>query len=374
MMNSTSRALRVPRFTLCAAAAIVMLTACSQKAPQAQTAAAPKPALTVEVVKPQSVKMATALAASGSVFAWQEASIGAEVGGLRVADVRVNVGDRVKKGQVLVRLLDDTVRADLAQQEALVADAQASLAQAEANFARAQTLESSKAVSSQDLLAAKTTRDSASARLKSAQAALSSQRLRLAKTAITAPDDGTISARTVSVGQVVSGGTELFKFVRQDRLEWRAELPAQAMLVAQAGQRAQLTLADGSKEEGTVRQLSPTLDATSRSGLAYVDLPANSRAKPGMFVSGRLLTGAAPVRTVPGAALVVRDGVTYVMSVDAANKIHPLRVTTGQHENGQVEIVTGLPKEGEISVVAQGAAFLNEGDVVKVVTGQGAAE
>jgi len=373
-MNSTSRALRVPRLTLLAAATIVLLTACSQKAPPAQSAAAPKPALTVEVVKPQFVKMATALAASGSVFAWQEASIGAEVGGLRVADVRVNVGDRVKKGQVLVRLLDDTVRADLAQQEALVADAQASLAQAEANFARAQTLESSKAVSSQDLLAAKTTRDSAAARLKSAQAALSSQRLRLAKTSITAPDDGTISARTVSVGQVVSGGTELFKFVRQDRLEWRAELPAQAMLVAQAGQLAQLTLADGSKEEGTVRQLSPTLDATSRSGVAYVDLSAKSRAKPGMFVSGRLLTGAAPARTVPGAALVVRDGVTYVMSVDASNKIHPLRVTTGQHENGQVEIVTGLPKEGEVSVVAQGAAFLNEGDVVKVVASQGAAE
>jgi len=372
MTNMTqSRALRTTQLSLLAAAALLSLAACSPKAPStAAPANAPKPALTVEVVQPHSTKMATSLAASGGIYAWQEASVGAEVSGLRVAEVRVNVGDHVKKGQVLVALLDDTVRADVAQQEAAVADAQATLAQAQANAARARTLEASKAMSSQDLLAAQTTEASAEARLKSARALLATQRLRLSKTQIVAPDDGTISTRSVAVGQVTGSGTELFKFIRQDRLEWRAEMSAQAILAAKVGQVAQLTLADGTQLEGKVRQLAPTLDAASRSGIAYVDLPLGSKAKPGMFVSGRLLTGAAPAKTVPGSSLVVRDGVTYVMSVDVANKVRVLKVTTGQREQGEVEIVSGLPAES-IKIVAQGAAFLNDGDVVQVVAGKG---
>lgn len=368
-----SRAQRNTQLSLLAVAAVLALTACSPKAPPAAAASAPKPALTVEVVQPRTTEMATSLAASGAIYAWQEASVGSEVSGLRVTDVNVNVGDRVKKGQVLVRLLDDTVRADVAQHEAAVADARATLAQAQANATRARTLEASKAVSAQDLLAAQTAEASAAARLKSAQAVLASQRLRLAKTQIVAPDDGTISSRSVAIGQVTGAGSELFKFIRQDRLEWRAELSAQAILAAKAGQAAQLTLADGTKLEGKVRQLAPTLDTASRSGIAYVDLPAGSKAKPGMFVSGRLLTGIAPTKTVPGSALVVRDGVTYVMSVDASNKVHPLKVATGQREQGEVEIVSGLPAEN-VKVVAQGAAFLNEGDVVQVVTSKGAAQ
>jgi RND family efflux transporter MFP subunit len=373
-MTSTppSRARRNAQLSVLAVASVLALTACSSKAPPA-AATAPKPALTVEVIQPHTTEMATSLPASGGVYAWQEASVGSEVSGLRVSDVSVNVGDHVKKGQVLVRLLDDTVRADVAQQEAAVADAQATLAQAQANATRARTLEASKAVSAQDLLAAQTAEASAVARLKSAQAALASQRLRLAKTQIVAPDDGTVSSRSVAVGQVTGTGSELFKFIRQDRLEWRAELSAQAILTAKPGQTAQLTLADGTKLEGKVRQLAPTLDTASRSGVAYVDLPAGSKAKPGMFVSGRLLTGAAPAKTVPGAALVVRDGVTYVMSVDATNKVHPLKVTTGQRERGEVELVTGLPSES-VKVVAQGAAFLNEGDVVQVVSAKGGAQ
>lgn len=371
--SQPSRALRAPQMSLLAVATLLALTACSPKAPPTAASTVPKPALTVEVVQPRSAEMATSLAASGGVYAWQEASVGSEGSGLRVSAVSVNVGDHVKKGQVLVRLLDDTVRADVAQQEAAVADAQATLAQAQANAARSHTLEASKAVSAQDLLAAQTAEASAVARLKSAQAALVSQRLRLAKTQIVAPDDGTVSSRSVSVGQVTGAGSELFKFIRQDRLEWRAELPAQAILAAKPGLTAQLTLADGTKLEGKVRQLAPTLDTASRSGIAYVDLPAGSKAKPGMFVSGRLLTGAAPVKTVPGSALVVRDGVTYVMSVDAENKIHPLKVTTGQREQGAVEIVSGLPAEN-VKVVDQGAAFLNEGDVVQVVAAKGGAQ
>lgn len=347
------------------------LSACSPSGgPSAAAGAAARPALTVRTESVNTAQMTRTVPASGGVFAWQEASVGAELQGLRIAQVNVNVGDRVRRGQVLARLVADTVRADLAQQEAAVADAQAALAQARANAARAQSLEAARAVSSQDLLAARTAESSAAARLKSAQAALANQQWRLARTEVVAPDDGTISARNASVGQVTSASSELFRLVRGDRIEWRAELSASALLGVQPGQRARVTLANGAVLEGLVRQVAPTLDATTRNGLVYVDLPAGSAARPGMFVSGEILQADATVRTVPGAALVVRDGKSYVMTADASGKVSAVAVVTGQRDDARVEIVEGLPA-GEVRVITQGAGFLNEGDLVKVVAGEG---
>jgi len=348
------------------AAGIFLLLAGCQKAPAPAPVASPKPALTVEVVTPQKRDLATSLPASGSIYPWHEASVGAEVGGLRVEQVLANVGDHVKKGQVLARLATDTVSTDLAQQDASVAEAHATLEQARANAVRAEKLHAAQAMSSQDLLAAQTSLASARARLQSATALQASQRLRLAKTDIVAPDSGTIAARSVSLGQVTSTGTELFRLVRQDKLEWRAELPGQSLLSVTAGQKAQLQLADGSIITGSVRLVAPTLDTASRSGLAYIDVPSGSRAKPGMFVSGVILTGTSGGVTVPGASVVVRDGISYVMTVDAVDKVRVVKVTPGRQDDKQVEL-TGEALPADVRVVTQGAAFLNEGDLVRVV-------
>lgn len=332
-------------------------------------APATKSALTVAVVKPRLMDLDKRLSASGGLFAWQEASVGAEVGGLRIVDLRANVGDVVKKGQLLAQLSKDSVRTDLAQQEAAVAEAQAALAQAQANAARSKTLEGARAISAQDLLAAQTTEASAAAKLKAARASLDAQKLRLSQTSVVAPDSGTISARTATVGQVASAGAELFKLVRQNRLEWRAELSASDILKVKVGQAVKVTLPDGETLAGLVRQVAPTLDAASRSGLVYVDLPADSKAKAGMFVSGEILLGKAPAQVVPGESVVVRDGTSYLMSVDSSNKVHALKVTTGQRDAEQVEVL-GLPA-GDVRVVGQGAGFLKDGDTVKVVTEKG---
>src|SRR5688572_26914501 len=92
-----------------------------------------KPALTVATTTPQKSKVPIVLAANGNIMAWQEASIGAEVPGLRIADVRVNVGDGVKEGDVLATFDAATVRADVAQAKANVAQAEATAAEAEGN-------------------------------------------------------------------------------------------------------------------------------------------------------------------------------------------------------------------------------------------------
>src|SRR5688572_20609099 len=107
----------------------LLLAACGDKAADAKKAQ-PKPALTVNTVTPQQALLPVTLAANGNLAAWQEASVGAEANGLRIAEVLVNVGDRVRKGQVLARFTAATLQAEASQ-------ARASLAEAEANAAEA---------------------------------------------------------------------------------------------------------------------------------------------------------------------------------------------------------------------------------------------
>jgi len=192
----------------------------------AQAGPAAKPALSVSVVQPQMAELAITVAASGSIAAWQEASVGAEVHGLRLTEVQVNVGDRVRRGQVLATFSNDTVQADLAQIRAAVAEADAVLADAQANAARARELQATGALSAQQINQFLTAERTAEARVAAQRAALQAQELRLRQTRVLAPDDGVISARSATVGAVVPAGMELFRLIRGGRLEWRAEVAA----------------------------------------------------------------------------------------------------------------------------------------------------
>ena len=112
----------------------------SKPAAEPKAAAAPRPALTVRLTTPQTLDWPQSLPANGNVVAWQEAVIGPEIANYRVTDVRVQVGDRVKKGQVLARIADDTVASEQAEAKAAVAELEASAAEAKANAERARDL------------------------------------------------------------------------------------------------------------------------------------------------------------------------------------------------------------------------------------------
>ena len=123
-------------------AAATVLSGCdgqSAPAPKSGEAAAEtiRPALTVQVVTPKPVSWEHTLTASGNIAAWQETVIGSEIGGLRIAEVKANVGDTVRKGQLLVVLADDVIQADLAQARAALQEARAMYAEAQANADRA---------------------------------------------------------------------------------------------------------------------------------------------------------------------------------------------------------------------------------------------
>jgi RND family efflux transporter MFP subunit len=330
--------------------------------------AAVRPALTVTTVLPQRVSLPVKLAANGNIVAWQEASVGTEAAGLRLTEVHVNVGDRVRKGQVLASFAAETPRAEVAQSRAALAEAEASAADAAGNAQRARSLQATGALSASQINQYLTAEKTAKARLEAARALLQAQQVRLDQTHVYAPDSGIISARMATVGAVVGSGTELFRLIRQGRLEWRAEVTSAELGRLTPGTTAIVTAASGARLAGRVRTIGPTVDPQTRSALVYVDLAplpgmaGNARA--GMFARGEFDLGATPALTVPQASVVVRDGFSYLYRVNPDSRVSQIKVQTGRLAADQLEILGGL--EADTRVVAAGAGFLNDGDLVRV--------
>jgi RND family efflux transporter MFP subunit len=332
------------------------------------TASKAKPVLTVTTARPQLARLPQVLAANGDIAAWQEASIGSEANGLRLTEVLVNIGDRVRAGQLLARFSDDTIQADLAQARAALLEAEAMLADAVSNAERARSLANTGALSTQQINQYQTAEQTAKARVASAEAAQAAQKLRLKFTQLQAPDDGVISARSATVGAVVASGTELFRMIRQGRLEWRAEVTASELARIRAGSPVTLVASNGTQLKGTVRMIGPTVNPQNRAALVYVDLAAapagEAPAKAGMFARGEFSLGSGQGLTVPQQAVVVRDGFSYVFRVNTDGRVSQLKVKTGRYLQDKVEIVDGVSMDAQL--VVAGAGFLNDGDLVRV--------
>jgi RND family efflux transporter MFP subunit len=364
---------------LALAAAVSVAIAADDKAPPAAkpaAASAAKPALTVTVATPQAGRWPVTVAANGSIAAWQEASIGAEAQGLRLTEVRVQVGDRVKRGQVLALLSADTLSADVAAMRAGVAEADANQAEAAANAERARQLQASGAISAQQIQQYTTAEATAKARALSLRAQLKAAEVRLAQTRIAAPDDGVISARMATLGAVVQPGVELFRLIRQERLEWRAEVAAADLARIRPGQKVTVTPAGGAAVAGTVRMVAPTVDAATRNGVVFVDLAQGDAAKAGMFARGEFAVGEREGLTLPQSAVVLRDGFHWVFALGHDNKVQQRKVGVGARvstpSGDRVEITSGLA--AGTRVVAEGAGFLADGDTVRIAAAAVAAK
>ena len=348
-----------------AVAVAVFSTGKGDKAPV--TSAAPKPALTVAVAQPTQTSLPLTLNANGNIVAWQEAVIGSESNGLRLTQVLVNVGDTVKAGQLLARFSGDSVQADVAQARASLVEAQATALDAASNATRARTLQNSGALSTQQINQFTTAEQTAQARVVAAQAVLDAQQLRGNNTRVVAPDSGVISARSATVGAVVGSGAELFRLIRGGRLEWRAEVTSSEVARIKPGASALVTAASGTRVQGTVRMVAPTVDPLTRNALVYVDLPRDANVKAGMYAQGEFSLGSITALTLPQQALVLRDGFSYAMRIEPGNKVVQVKLQTGRRLGDAVEIVQGA-KPGE-RFVAVGAAFLADGDTVQLAPG-----
>ena len=347
------------------AAVALAVHAADDKAAKDKPVVAAKAALTVTVTSAQRSNLSTGLTANGSIAAWQEAIVGAESNGLRLAEVRVNVGDVVRRGQVLATFVPDLAQAELAQSRAAVAEAEATLADASANAQRARDLQASGALSAQQINQLLTAERTAMARLEAVRAAARTQQLRLAQTQVLAPDAGVISARSATVGAVVQSGTELFRLIRQGRLEWRAEVVAGELAQIKPGQAVRVSAGSAEPVAGRVRIVAPTVDAATRNGIVYVDLPQPGAMKAGMFARGDFETGSSSGLTLPQSAVLLRDGFSYVFTLGADSKVAQAKVSVGRRVGERIEITSGL--DPATRVVASGGGFLADGDTVRVV-------
>jgi RND family efflux transporter MFP subunit len=344
---------------------LALVTACGGKDEKAEAeAAAASSALPISLANVQQQTMARTVLVSGPVSAYEEMQLGVEISGQRVTALPVDVGQWVKQGQVLLQLDHRTLDSELAQADASLKQAQAAQDLARMNYERSAKLAAQQLISESSLDELRANRINADAQTATARAARDAAKLRRDFADLRAPADGLISKRLVQPGQVVSGGTELLRLIRDGRLEWRAELPEDQLTGVAVGNTVELPYA-GAVVTGRIRAVTPGVDAQTRTGTLYADLPEPGTLKPGVYVEGRIVTGEGPVLTLPTAAIVQRDGHSYVFTVNDKQQAARLRVRTGQAVQGRTAILEGV-KAGD-RVVVDGAGFLGEGDRVRVV-------
>jgi HlyD family secretion protein len=349
-------------------AVAVVLSGCGRQSGGAEAAAARQAVMTVTATALEQVELTRTMSLNGSVHAWQDVIIASEVGGYRVDDVFVDVGDRVRKGQRLVSLSTALLEAEVATKQATLRQREAELTNAQLALDRGQSLASSSLLSKADLDRLTSEQLAAQSRLESARADLETSQLRLKFTDVVAPDDGIITSRTVTVGQIAQAGDEMLRLLRNGRIEWRGEAPETRLNDLAPGQGVSVMTADGTPFHGKVRVVSPTISSSDRTALVYVDLPADDRLRPGMFARGEVAIGTGPAYMVPLESIVSADGYSYMFVLSEDNTVARRRVETGAVYDGAIEVVDGVDA-GE-RIVVKGAGFLKDGDLVNVGTGE----
>ncbi|MDQ0325849.1 RND family efflux transporter MFP subunit [Rhodopseudomonas julia] len=325
-----------------------------------------KPVLAVKVVKPQREHWTRTVTALGWIVPWDEASVSTEIGGLRIEEILVDIGDRVTKGQVLARLSKDAIESELRHQEAAVGGAEAALEQASANADRARQLADASrgTLSQKDIQTALIAEKAALANLAAERANLDSERLKLARTQVRAIDDGVISEKFAALGAVPDAGAELFRLIRKNRIEWQAEVSGNDLESMAVGQNA--IVANGRRiVGGTVRIVPPAVDRATGRATLQVDLPKDSGLTPGTYAEGTIEVGQSAVLTVPVHAVTTRNGSSHLYRLRRDDVVEELKIDAGERRNDRIEIVS--PLDTNIEVVESGGSFLFDGARVVVV-------
>ena len=348
--------------------AALVLTACGggeeTKAAETKTGTAAGAGQTVTVATAAVTSLPRIVTASGTISAWEEVPVGAEAGGLVATAVYVDEGSYVRQGQPLVQLNDALLRAQLRQQQAGVQTAEANASRDSAALARSQELKERGFLSQASLDTALANQRASNANGASARAALSEIQTRLAQATLRAPVSGLIISRSVTKGQIVSAGTEMFRMVRDGRLELDAQVPETELALIRAGQSATISSDQLGQTGGRVRIVTPEVNAENRLGVARIALSGTGGFRPGMFAKAQIDVGAQPTITVPTAAVLYREnraGV-FVLTADSHARFQPVSVLSRTADRTSV---SGLAA-GSL-VVVDGAGFLGDGDRVTVV-------
>lgn len=352
-------------FVACLLGTALAATGCQPKAGEGEKAASPPPVLTVSVEPAATRTLVSDLELTGAVAAWEPIAVQPAISGLRIMEVLAEENQVVAKGQLLARLDDASLQAQLAQARAQVASAAAQVASAQDTYNRFAQLRAEGGVSEADWTARKTALETARASLLQAQAAVRNVETQLSFTRVTAPTAGKIVSRAAYLGDVTTVGKALFQLVRDSRLQVQALVPETDLGKVKPGQTAIITsdARPDLKTVGRVRLVTPIVEQASRQATVKIDLPPNSGLNVGMFVRARLAVGEVQAVAVPAAAVSTSQAgdTVFVLEGDVV-KSRPVEVSA--REGRYVAIRSGL-QAGE-PVVTAGGGFLKDGDRVTV--------
>lgn len=332
-------------------------------------------AQTVTVVAPGKDTIARSISATGTLAARREIPVGVVGEGGQVARVHVEAGDWVQQGQVLASIERSVQSQQIVGQEAQINAARADLQLAQNELDRALQLVNRGFISKADVDRKTATRDSARARVGIADAQLRELRARTARLDIRAPVGGYILERNVEPGQTVSQGSGvLFRMAKDGELELQAQLGETDLAVLSAGAPATVTPVGTDRQfAGTIWQISPTINAQSRQGIARIALPFDPALKPGGFASVDIKAGAVTAAILPESAIQNDREGSFVYIINKANKVQRRAVKTGIVTQQGIAISEGL--DGTERVVLYAGGFLNPDETVtpKLAKSAGAA-
>src|SRR5262245_5001742 len=348
----------------------------------------------VTVVRVARAHFSETVLVTGSLVAREEVLVGPEVEGLRVTEVLAEEGMRVKKGDVLARLVSDTLEAQLAQNDAALARAQAASAQARSGIvqAEARLLEANNAFErAKPLRAAGHLAESAydqreqAARTAEAQLLAARDGLKVAeaekgqieaqrrellwrrgRTEVIAPADGIVSRRMARIGGFAAGSAEpMFRIVANGELELDAEIPETRLSAVRVGQPARLDVAGVAGEViGSVRLVSPEIDKLTRLGRVRIFLGNNDALRVGSFARGVIETATGEGLALPLTAVLFGSEGPLAQLI-RNNRVETRKISVGLATGSMVEVRAGL-SEGDL-VVARSGTFLRDGDLVRPV-------
>ena len=347
------------------------LHACGQKPAPAEEASATAMAASagqaMRVTQIEARNLAEEIVATGRLVVREEAAVGSELPGYRVAAVYVDEGDWVKQGQAMAKLDDALLQAQIAQAEATLATQKASLDFKRSQLARAEALQQEGAFSKELLEQRRMETAGAEASLAASQAQVNEIKVRQARMTLRAPVGGMVLQRAIRPGDISGGApTPYFRIAREGLIELDAELPDSKLALLKEGSPAMVTLTTGETIQGKVRFISPRVDANTSLGRARILLPFDKGLRPGSFAQARFgTTGADGVVAVPASAVRYDSGGPSVMVVDANTRVKQTPVKLGERTGDYVQLIDGPP--AGTRVLAVGSSFTLDGDTISPV-------
>lgn len=306
----------------------------------------------VEVFEPKTKEIIEELNVTGDVSPWQESSIGSEVSGMRVDEILVDVGQVVSKNQILAVLNSETMKAEYDIAKSGVLEAEANLKQARENADRARSLDKTNALSLQQMNQYLTSEKTAHAKLESAKANLELKKVKLDQTKIKAPDSGIVSERRVSVGNLV-GSADLFKIIRQEKLQWKPQIDVTDMDLIYKGQQVSIVSKSGDVILAKVSEVSPRVNPETRKATVLVDLPKElhkNKIHVGMFLNGAIKIGKRQSLFVPEQSVKSKGDEDYLYVLKEDSTVREVKVDLGKKVEELVEVKYGIESKDKIIV------------------------